>query len=44
VDGVLHADPNILVSFDNQAVGHMLGLVLGQIVVVEFNDFLSMAH
>ena len=32
--GVLHADPNILVALNNQTVGHMLGLVLGQVVVV----------
>ena len=42
--GILHADTDILVVAGNQAVGHMLGFVLGQVVAVEFHNFVATAH
>ena len=35
---------DVLVALGNKAIGHMFGLVFGQVVVVEFHYFFSAAH
>ena len=42
--GIFHANTDILVVPCNEAIGHMLGFVFGQVVAVEFHNFITTAH
>jgi uncharacterized membrane protein required for colicin V production len=42
--GIFHANADVLVVAGNEAIGHMLGFVFGQVVAVEFHNFIATAH